>query len=113
MSEHVTNESYVSNIREKVVSTAKSMVDGSFSFLEGARTLATLRHDAAVGDDDSDFMTFVVIDSETDDLPIGAVRQNWSKEALDKLNPKIKEAEEWARKVGFEACESLIRRFHV
>ncbi len=113
MSEYITNESYVATVRERVVATARSMVDGSFSFLEGARTLSALRHDAAVREDDSDFMTFVAIDSETDDLPIGAIRQHWSQEALDKLDPEIKEAEEWARKVGLEACESLIRRFHV
>ena len=60
-----------------------------------------------------DFMAFVAIDSETDDLPIGDVRKYWSKEALDKLDPEIKKAEEWAKNFGLKECESLVRRFHV
>jgi hypothetical protein len=113
MSEYITHESYVASVRKRVVETAQSMLDGQLNFLEGARMLSDLRNEAAVRDDDSDFMTFVAIDSETDDLPIGAVRQHWSKEVLDKLDPEYKEAEVWAKKFGSEACESLIRRFHV
>ncbi len=113
MTEHITNERYVASVRERVVAIARSMLEGSFSFLEGARTLSALRFEAAVREDDSDFMTFVAIDSETDDLPLGDVCKYWSKEALDKLDPEIKEAEEWAKNFGFKACESLVRRFHV
>lgn len=113
MSEHITNEGYVKSVRKRVVDTAKSMLDGQLSFLEGARALSSLRHEAAVRDDDPDFMAFVAIDSETDELPIGAVRQHWSKEALDKLDYECKDAEIWAKKFGTEACESLIKRFYV
>jgi xanthine/CO dehydrogenase XdhC/CoxF family maturation factor len=113
MSEHITNESYVASVRMGVVDTARLMLGGQLNFLEGARVLSSLRHEAAVRDDDPDFMTFVVIDSETDDPPIGTVRQHWSKEALEKLESECKDAEVWAKKIGTEACESLIRRFHV
>lgn len=113
MSEHMSHEEYVATVRVRAAETARSMIDGNLSFLEGARVLSSLRHDAEVSDGDDDFMAFVVIDSETDDIPIGEVRQHWSIDALNKLDPEIKEAEEWARGVGFEACQSLVRRFHV
>lgn len=113
MPEHITNESYVASVRMRVVDTARLMLGGQLNFLEGARVLSSLRHEAAVRDNDPDFMALVAIDSETDALPIGAVRQYWSKEALEKLESECKDAEVWARKFGTEACESLIRRFHV
>jgi len=112
MIEHITNERYVASVRERVVATARSMLEGTLSFLEGARTLSALRFEAGVREDDSDFMTFVAIDSENDDLPLGVVCKYWSKEALDKLDPEIKEAEEWAKNFASKACESLVRRFH-
>jgi hypothetical protein len=113
MSEHITHESYVASVRERVVETARSMLNGDLNFLEGARTLVDLRHEAAVRDDDSDFMVFVAIDSETDNLPIGAIRQHWPQEVLEKLEPEYRKAEGWAKEFGTLACESLIRRFHV
>jgi hypothetical protein len=113
MSEHITNEEYVASVRRRVVETARDMLSGEISFLEGARTLSALRHEAAVRNDDSDFMTFVGIDSETHDFPIGAVREHWNPEALKKLQPEIDKTEAWAREIGAESCESLIRRFHV
>jgi hypothetical protein len=113
MFEHMSHEEYVTTVKARAAEIARSMIDGNLGFLEGARVLSSLRHEAEISDDDVDFMVFVVIDSETDDLPIGEVRHHWSIEALDKLDPEIKEAEGWARGVGFEACQSLIRRFHV
>ena len=113
MSEHITNQQYVAVVRKCVVETACSMLNGDVSFLDGTRTLVSLRHEAAVRDDDCDFMALVAIDSDTDDLPLGHVREHWSQESLEKLIPEIKKAEEWAKKFGSDACESLIRRFHV
>ena len=113
MSEYITNESYVASIRKRVVDTARSMLNGDLNFLEGARNLVDLRHEAAVRDDDADFMVFVAIDSETDDLPTGAARQQWPLDVLEKLDPEYKKAEAWAKEFGSQACESLIRRFHV
>lgn len=113
MSKHITHEAYVASVRKRVVDTAQAMLDGKLSFLEGARLLSSLRHEADVGNDDADFMAFVVIDSETDALPIGMVRQYWANDALEKFATEIIEAELWAKKLGGDACESLVRRFHV
>lgn len=113
MSEYITHEAYVASVRKLVGDTAQSMLSGKLSFLEGARSLSSLRHEAAILHDDADFMVFVAISSETDVLPIGKVRQFWSHDALEKLDTEIIEAELWAKKLGGDACESLIRRFHV
>jgi hypothetical protein len=111
MPEFMTHEEYVESVRERVASIARSMLEGHLCFLDGARQLASLRDEAAVRDDDADFMVFVAIASETDDFPTGSARQYWSKNALDKLDPAYKAAQSWAKRVGSEACEALIRRF--
>ncbi|MES2072634.1 MAG: DUF2489 domain-containing protein [Pseudomonadota bacterium] len=111
MPEYMTNETYVLSIRQRVVVAAGAMLNGTLSFLAGSRLLAALRHEAAVREDDADFRVFVAIDSETDDLPIGTVRQYWDKQALEKLEPEIQAAEVWAKEQGSKACESLISRF--
>jgi hypothetical protein len=54
---------------------------------------------------------FTAIDSETDALPLGEVRQYWDQAALERLEPDIREAERWAREAGRSACISLIQRF--
>lgn len=87
------------------------MLDGQLSFLIGSRRLAALRHEIDTAGDDADFTVFVAIDSETDALPLGAVRDHWDQDALARLEPEIEEAERWAASAGADACRSLIARF--
>ena len=112
MSVVITHESYVASVRNRVAVVACGMLSGEIAFLEGAIELASLRHEVAVEENDEDFMVFVVIASETDNLPIGASRECWSKEALVKLQPEIDAATIWAKQIGLKACQSLVRRFH-
>jgi hypothetical protein len=88
------------------------MLDGSIPFLEGAITLASLRQEAAVEENDEDFSAFVAIASETDDLPIGPSRKHWSAEALEKHLPLIEKATQWAKEIGTTSCQSLVSRFN-
>lgn len=98
-------------MRRQVVSAAQAMLDGQLSFLIGSRRLAALRHETDTAADDADFLIFVAIDSETDALPLGAVREHWDPGALAGLEPEIEEAENWASIVAADACRSLIARF--
>ncbi|GAB4059928.1 DUF2489 domain-containing protein [Uliginosibacterium sediminicola] len=108
----IAHESYVQSVRNRVYVVALGMLDGSIPFLEGAITLASLRHEAAVEDSDEDFLAFVAIASETDDLPIGQSRKHWSVEALEKHQPLIEKATQWAKEVGTAPCQSLVSRFN-
>jgi hypothetical protein len=97
MHEKISHDEYVQSVRDQVVQIAMAMKNGEISYLVGARKLDALRHDASVKDDDADFMVFVVIASETDDFPLGTVRQHWDKDALDRLQPEIDGAKIWAK----------------
>lgn len=66
MSTVITNETYTLSVRKRVGAVAFGMLSGEVGFIEGAIELASLRHEAAVEENDSDFMVFVVIASETD-----------------------------------------------
>ena len=109
----MTHGEYVSEVRSRIVKIAQLLLDEKLSYIEGARQICSLRVDAEVPERDSDFDAFIVIESETDDLPIGSVREHWSATALRKLGPEIEEAEHWAREIGTEASHALIRRFGV
>lgn len=87
------------------------MLDGQLSFLIGSRRLAALRHEMDAAANDADFLVFVAIHSETDGLPLGAVREHWDQDALARLEPDIEEAEHWAANVGAGSCRSLVARF--
>ena len=108
MSVVITNQSYTFSVRKRVGALAFGMLNGEVGFLEGSIELASLRHEAAVEENDSDFMVFVVIASETDSLPIGTPKKLWSEEALAKHQPEIDAAIVWAKK-GVWRPVSLLR----
>lgn len=111
MSQYITSEEYARSVRLRVVETAQAMLDGQLSFLIGSRRLAALRHETGGCTDDADFLVFVAIDSETDEFPLGSVREHWAADALARLEPEIHKAEAWAFMVGENACRALIARF--
>lgn len=90
---------------------ARDMLSGKLSYIEGARSIWRLASSARLDNNDPDLRTFVAIDSDTDELPTGAVRELWDAQALRKMQPDFDRAEKWAQEVGREACESLARRF--
>lgn len=96
--------------RREIGKIANAMLSGSLSFIEGSRQLWEL----GLGEDlerDADLQVFLLIDSETDALPMGELRKLWNADALAKLQPELDRAEEWARSVGLSACERLAQRF--
>ena len=87
------------------------MLDGTIHYLEGAIELSSLRVEIEAPEDDQDFTAFVVIASEIDHLPIGAPRQYWSKGALERHEPEIRESIKWAKNISLPQCKSLAERF--
>lgn len=94
----------------EIVAIARNMLDGGQSFIEGARQIVALRDAAGLDYFDPDIVRFVAIDSETDTLPFGDVRKLWAPAALEKLQPEIDRAEQWARETGTSHCRNLIQR---
>lgn len=107
----IINEEYVEEKRQRAAEVARGMIDGSVHYLEGAIELSTLRFEVGLSEDDKDFLAFTVVSSEVDNLPIGAPRQYWSQEALDRHEPEVQKSIKWAKKVSFTECKSIVLRF--
>jgi hypothetical protein len=111
MHEKMSHWQHVESVRLKILEIAQAMLDGQMSYLLGARKLDSLRHDVSRSGDDADFMVFVAIASDTDDYPLGPVRELWDKDALERLQPEIDAAERWAKEQSMSTCAKLVQRF--
>ncbi len=104
-------ELIVASNRQKVARIAQDIVSNHIGVIEASRLLARLRFGVAVDQWDPDFITFVGIDSETDDLPLGEARHHWSPSALALKDVEIAHAEEFYRDSALVAASHLIARF--
>lgn len=105
------DEAWASAAKQKLAETAAAILDGSCSYIEGAREIVALRSPAMLDQFDPDILPFVGVYSETDALPVGKVRELWAPEALKKLEPEFEQKEQWARSFCEEHCVRLIERF--
>ncbi len=104
-------EIIVATNRQKVARIARDILDGSVGVIEASRALVALRFEVAVDEWDQDFITFVGIDSETDDLPVGQTREHWSADALAKKDQEIARCEALYRESAREAASHFVARF--
>src|SRR2546421_9872453 len=94
-------------IRGKIVIICEAMLREEIGVIAASRILKSLGYKLYDGFDsqnDEDFLTFVVIDSETDHLPVDFERKNWSAEALERKDKEIAEAEAFYKDDAFAAC---------
>ncbi|MBD2705788.1 hypothetical protein IC229_34635 [Spirosoma sp. BT702] len=94
---------------EEVISVAKSILDGQIGVISGSRALTGLSHkfDETKRDD---FILFIGIDSDSDNLAIGPEREYWSKEQLAKQDIEIEIVEAYYREDVYNTCTDLIRQ---
>jgi hypothetical protein len=107
----ISHQDYVDNQQAKVVEIASKMIDGQIGIIDGSRQLSGLYHSVSNLSFDEDFIVFVAINSETDNLPIGSERQYWADSALAMKDEEIKNAELLYKEHALAACKKLIERF--
>lgn len=95
-------------IRVRILRVARELVIGEIGVIAASRELGHLRHEvepllANV------LVTFTAIDSETDALPVGDVRKEWSPDVLKRKDKEIAEAEDFYRESAINAATELIR----
>ncbi|WP_237567850.1 DUF2489 domain-containing protein [Microbulbifer hydrolyticus] len=108
----MSHEEYIEKQRKRAAEVASGMLDGSIHYLEGAIELSSLRFEVGLPDDDRDFLAFAGVSSEIDHLPIGAPRQYWSKDALERHELEIQQTIKWAMEVSLSECKSIVARFN-
>ena len=92
----------------EILSTAKQLVADRLGVIPASRKLAGLRHYAEPYLAEV-LLTFAGIDSETDTLPIGAERKEWDREALERKDQEIQQAEQFYRATAIKAAAEVIR----
>src|SRR3981189_1199063 len=96
--------------RLMIFEAAQDMLAGKLSYIEGARKICPARFSWGLDELDADVRCFVGIDSETEALPFGKLREYWQAAALEALQPEIGRKEAWARKLAEPHCRNLIQR---
>lgn len=92
------------------VSRSLDYLEGRAGLIEAARDL----WDCAFrlrAEDDPDFHLFLVIDSDTDHLPIGRFREGWAADSLLIKDREIREVEAFYRSDAVSAAKSLIEKY--
>lgn len=97
--------------QQELISDITMVLDGKVGIIFGSRLIQQYRFDLDDDGNDKDFGVFVLVDSDTDHLPVDNERDNWSAEALVRKDREIAEAEDFYRKDVFHACEVLLDRF--
>jgi len=107
----IYNEEHRQFLNGKIAAAARAVLSGELGIIAGARRLCSLGHEIGA-DRDADFTFFIYLESETDHLPVGDVRQHWNAEALRDKDPEIMRVEAFYRERAFEICRRLIQKYH-
>jgi len=99
---------HILQTRDKIGATAHSMLAGDCSYIEGARLICDLLDSARLNRLEQPFIRFVGIASETDDVPVGELRERWHPEAKSRLETEWADAERYAKSCGEPACRQAL-----
>ncbi len=111
ITERMSHDEYVATQRRRVAELAREILAGEIDVLDGSSKIVSLRDELDINRDDDDLMAFVVVDSETDALPVGAEALNWSEGALARKRPELERARSWAFDVVRQPCQNRVARF--
>ncbi len=106
----VRNEELWRKHCRKIRARALDLLEGRLGVIETARVMLPLAYWTKV-QNESEFLLFRAIASETDDLPVGDVRAHWAADALEREDVRIEAAEKLWREQALSAAEKLIERY--
>ncbi len=107
---NIRNIAHWENNCRKIHARAVDLLDGRRGVIETARALCLLASWTCL-EEDADLSVFRSIDSETNILPIGEVRQHWAPDSLKRYDVLINKAEEQYKDVALAAAARIIKRF--
>ena len=110
MTRKVYNEDHRQFISRKIVEIARGIISGELQLIAGSRKLWRLGSEIEA-ERDADFTFFCALDSETDHLPIGEVRERWNPDALREQDSEIMKIESFYRERALETCRRLIQKY--
>lgn len=114
----VSDESYRYNlahreyVNSRMLRFARDLLAAKIGVIEAARRLREFHGGlcTAAPEIGETLRSFVAIDSETDNLPIGEVRRHWNPRALASLDGEIAAAESLYRETALRAAARLFEQ---
>lgn len=94
--------------RVKIEQAIESALDGRIGYIEAARAVRPLLKAAGFDRLSEPFSTFVAIDSETDTIPVGEMRDLRKREGMTEEIPEWDRAEAWAKEFGEPAFREAL-----
>ena len=101
----------IEEARTRFMKTAEGILDGSIGIVEGCRMMNEFIAFAELDIDEDDRMTFQSVESQTDHLPVGEVRNLWNEEALKKKDEEIKKAEIMFTGIVKDSCNFILNKY--
>ena len=104
------HKKWVEKKREELVSVAQAMIDGKINLVEGCHLLYALRNIVEASDDEI-FSEIVLVESDTDHLPLLQAREHCDPDYLRRVDQEI---EDYLRDTApdiIRACRGLINVF--
>ena len=95
--------------RQTVREIAEAVLESRTTILEAVRKLYPLAHTDAIANED-DRTLVVAIGSDTDDLPVGEVRNLWASHALEAKDAEIARCEDLWKPQFRDACKRILGR---
>ena len=102
--------SFISTQKNSIISTAFSIVNYDIDLIEGVRMICSFARNLDKDCQDL-FIPLFGIDSDTDDLPIGENRIQYSKKYLQKKDEEMREYIPKIKETVFECCREIIDKF--
>jgi hypothetical protein len=103
------NIEYRAIARAEMRDIAKRFLAGELGVIEASRALSPFWDMVSQEDLEPHIRAFVGINSDTDALPVGDVREYWASEALVGKDREISDAEAKWRDWGREAAEAIVQ----
>ena len=100
--------------RGEAADVARAMLEGDIALLDGCIPLAFLAHSAVLEwSTDPDFAVIGTLAAEIEELPLGAARSQWSRDALGRADLEIARISERSKDSVLAACRNIVARFSV
>ena len=95
--------------KKEIIRVAKEMLAGAVDLIIGCRVITGLSCNT---DDPQDeiYLPFIALDSETDHLPMGSVRELCDPDYLKRVDKEINRYNELAREDIHKACVELVKK---
>lgn len=93
--------------KRKLIDTARAMQSGEMDLVRGCRLLCNLQHKIGASEDPL-FLPIVGFESQTDDYPLDAVRDQYNPAVLERLDCELRDYVERAKPEVLAACKRIV-----